>query len=323
MSSQTRQSRRQLRLPDLRPWFLAAAGVFLFGSQPVRTAPCPPGSLGTSRVIEVGTNGALELGLKSYPQTLALEEREIVLTFDDGPSAATTAAILDALAAECVKATFFLIGRNAEGLPALVRREIREGHTVGHHSYSHPAETLRGLSLHGAKEDILRGIRAVERAGFGAPSWPPRVPFFRFPGFADTPALLDWLASESIAVFGTDVWASDWVTMTPEAEQDLILKRLDEAGRGIVLFHDTKEQTAAMLPVFLRELKARGYKIAHIVPGAERPQLRQAPPGWFSETEKIITQVLARARRAVKPGGGGQKPAPAGGMGQAPAGDQK
>ena len=67
-------------------------------------------------------------------------------------------------------------------------------------------------------------------------------------------------------VFGADVWASDWNPMAPEQELRLILRRIDKVGRGIVLLHDTKAETARMLPAFLRALKQRGYRIVHIVP---------------------------------------------------------
>lgn len=290
---------------------LLAAGIFLLETVAAYCVPCPPDALGTSRTIEIGTSGGLQVGLRTYPQSLALEDREIVLTFDDGPSAPTTSEILGTLAKECVKATFFLVGRNAEALPALVKREVREGHTVAHHSFSHPEVTLRNLSESAAEEDMLRGIKADEKAAYGKAGWPPKVPFFRFPGFADTPALVNWLSSQNIAVFGADLWASDWTKMTPEAELALILKRLDEEGRGILLFHDTKEQTAAMLPSFLRELKARGFKIVHIAPGAQPPALRQAPEGWTSETERIIAEVFAK-RRAAKPAGQSSPSAPEG-----------
>ncbi len=116
-------------------------------SAEVRAEECAPGALGVSRTIEVG--GTPRLGLKSYPQTLDLKDHEVVLTFDDGPWP-TTPRILAALKTECVKATFFLIGRNAAAQPALVKREIAEGHTVGHHSFSHPAQSLRGLPLDAA-----------------------------------------------------------------------------------------------------------------------------------------------------------------------------
>jgi peptidoglycan/xylan/chitin deacetylase (PgdA/CDA1 family) len=283
--------------------------------------PCPPDALGVARTIETGTQGGLQVGFKSYPQSLALEDHEIVLTFDDGPSAHTTPRILDGLAAECVKATFFLVGRNAEALPAVVKREVAEGHTVGHHTFSHPAQTLRQMSQKAAQEEILKGIEADDKAAYGTASGAPRVPFFRFPGFADTPELVAWLAGKNIGVFGADFWASDWLTMTPEKELALILARLDQEKRGILLLHDTRQQTAAMLPALLRELKQRGYKIVTLAPGTSPPALRSAPDGWTSETDKIIAEVFAKARaaKARRPAGEGAPLALTNSPGAAPA----
>ncbi|MGH6821495.1 MAG: polysaccharide deacetylase family protein, partial [Methylocella sp.] len=291
----------------------AATGVFFL--VPVAAA-CPPEALGVARTLEVGTSGGLQVGLKTYPRSLALDDREIVLTFDDGPSAQTTPKVLDALAKECVKATFFLIGRNAEALPALVKREIADGHTVGHHTFSHPAATLRNLSESAAQEEILRGFEADDKAAYGMATSAPKVRFFRFPGFADTPALVAWLSAKNIAVFGADLWVSDWMTMTPEAELALTLARLDKERRGILLLHDTKQHTAAMLPDLLQELKKRGYKIVNIVPGTNPAPTRAAPEGWTSATEKIIADVFAKARRAIKargPAGAATEPSGPGG----------
>ncbi|MDQ6869229.1 MAG: polysaccharide deacetylase family protein [Pseudomonadota bacterium] len=292
-----------------------AAAAVVFFLAPVAAA-CPPKALGVARTLEVGTSGGLQVGLKTYPRSLALDDREIVLTFDDGPSAQTTPKVLDALAKECVKATFFLVGRNAEALPALVKREIAEGNTVGHHTFSHPAATLRGLSEIAAQEEILRGFEADDRSGYGTASSAPKVRFFRFPGFADTPALVAWLSAKNIAVFGADFWASDWVTMTPQAELALILSRLDKERRGILLLHDTKQQTAAMLPDLLQELKKRGYKIVNIVAGTNPAPTRAAPEGWTPETEKIIAAVFAKTHRAAKahgPAGAATEPSGQGG----------
>ena len=111
------------------------------------------------------------------------------------------------------------------------------------------------------------GIAANELAATGERRTTPTTPFFRFPGFASTPALLDRPQARGIVVFGADVWASDWLTMTPEQELQLILSRIAKLDHGIVLLHDTKAQTARMLPAFLRELKKRGYRIIHVVAG--------------------------------------------------------
>jgi peptidoglycan-N-acetylglucosamine deacetylase len=190
----------------------------------------------------------------------------VVLTFDDGPWPGTTTAVLDALERECVRASFFLLGRNAAAHPELARRELAEGHTVAHHSFHHPL--LGRMSATAAMAEIDRGVTAVDTALYGAPSAQPHTPFFRFPGFASTPALLDRLAERSIAVFGADLWASDWNRMTPNQELRLVMKRLDANRGGIVLLHDTKPQTAAMMPAFLHELKASGYRIVHVIADA-------------------------------------------------------
>jgi peptidoglycan/xylan/chitin deacetylase (PgdA/CDA1 family) len=247
---------------------------------------CGPEALGVSRTITVGPKGSA-VGLQSYPRTLDLKDHEVVLTFDDGPEK-PTATVLDALAKECARATFFVIGRNAEEAPAVVRREANEGHSVGYHSYSHPAITLRLMSEAAAKADIEKGIAAVVAASGGK-----SAPFFRFPGFADTPALVDYLKDKGYTIFGSDLWASDWSPMSPKGELDLVMSRLEKAGKGIVLFHDSKAQTAAMLPDFLRALKTRGYKLVHIAPGETETPLVEAGPGWTSTTEPIIAKTLA------------------------------
>jgi peptidoglycan-N-acetylglucosamine deacetylase len=206
------------------------------------------------------------VGRKHFPTTLPLMRKEVVLTFDDGPWPSTTGRVLDALRHECVKATFFLLGRNAADHPNLVRREAAEGHTVAHHTFSHPL--LARLSVAAAEAEIDRGIAAVETAATGRTGSFPVTPFFRFPGFASSPALLDRLEQRRIVVFGADLWASDWNPMAPADELALVMSRLNATGGGIVLFHDTKAQTAAMLPAFLRELKRHGYRVVHVVPPA-------------------------------------------------------
>ena len=131
-------------------------------------ATCGPDKLGTSRVVEVGTQGGLEVGFKTYPQTIPLADHEVILTFDDGPAAKTTPEILNALAEQCVRATFFEIGRNAEELPAIARREVLDGHTVAHHTCSHPQPTLRYMSDAAARADIAQGHDRGREGGLRA-----------------------------------------------------------------------------------------------------------------------------------------------------------
>lgn len=247
---------------------LAATLVALMAwSAGVRASECrAPGALGTSRVLRVDVAATPRVGLKQFTQTLPLGDHEVVLTFDDGPWPQTTPRVLTALALECVRATFFLIGKSASEHPELVRRIAVEGHTVGHHTWSH--RSLMRIPPGQAADEIDRGISAVETALYGRSAKVPSTPFFRFPGFEATRALLDNLQSRGIVVFGADLWASDWNPMTPAQELKLITDRLKSAGRGIILFHDSKARTATMLPAFLRYLRDHHYRVVHIVPGS-------------------------------------------------------
>jgi peptidoglycan/xylan/chitin deacetylase (PgdA/CDA1 family) len=251
----------------LRPICALCAALLLLLIWPAlaRAADCPrTGTLGTSRILSVDAVSFPRVGLKSFPQTLPLRDHEVVLTFDDGPWPPTTPKVLRALAAECVQATFFLIGKPASEHPSLVRRIAAEGHTVGTHTWTHPS--LAQIKPNDATDQITHGISAVEMALHGRATTTPTTPFFRFPGFESTPATLDFLQSRGIVVFGTDLWASDWNQMTPQYELRLLTGRLETVRKGIILLHDPKTHTAAMLPAFLRYLRENHYHVVHLVP---------------------------------------------------------
>src|SRR5438132_3533801 len=239
-------------------------------------ADCPRAdTLGTSRILAVDAAQTPRVGLKNFPQTLPLDDHEVVLTFDDGPWPPTTPRVLAALAKECVRATFFLIGKPASEHPGLVRRIAAEGHTIGHHTWLH--RILMRIPASETTEEINRGIAADEMALHGVATTIPGTPFFRFPGFETTPATLDLLQSRGIAVFGADLWASDWNPMTPSHELKLLTDRLRAARKGIILLHDPKAQSAAMLPAFLRYLKDHHYRVVHLVPAAPAADFEGVP----------------------------------------------
>jgi len=289
---------------------MAALLALILSTGAVAAAVCGPDRLGTARVQAVGTEGGLEVGLKTYPRAIPLADHEVIITFDDGPEATNTPKILDALAAECVRATFFEIGRNAEGLPRIARREVLDGHTVAHHTWSHPQPTLRFMSEAAARADILRGMIAVEKAAYGRdfsraePKEPKdlklEAPWFRFPGFADTVDLRSWFAANNVGIFGVDLWASDWIKMTPEEELRLVMSRLDKNGhRGMLLMHDNHPWTAEMVPMLLKELKAKGYRVVHMVAGPGNGPTVPAAPGWSSETARVVNALKPRLEKAA------------------------
>lgn len=210
---------------------IGAATALLTGIAAANATDCSrKDALGTSRVLAVDAKIYLPVGLRSFPQTLPLADHEVVLTFDDGPRPPNTQKVLAALAQECVRATFFLVGKSSAEFPELFRRIAAEGHTVAHHSWSHPM--MSQISFEQAKEDIDRGIAADEMALNGTSTKTPSTPFFRFPYFDSTPATLDLLQSRGILVFGADLWAADWESMTPEQELKKVIEQLEITKKG-------------------------------------------------------------------------------------------
>jgi peptidoglycan/xylan/chitin deacetylase (PgdA/CDA1 family) len=201
---------------------------FLAFVVPGANADCSPGALGTSRVLSVDASAFPRVGRKQFPTALPLARGEFVLTFDDGPWPGTTATVLDALRAQCVRATFFVLGQNATEHPDLLRRELADGHTVAHHTWSHPL--LDRMKLSAAEAQIQRGFEAVDEVLYGKRAVEPATPFFRFPGFAASSPLLNDLQRRGIVVFGADLWASDWKPMSPDTELRLVPPNV--AGRA-------------------------------------------------------------------------------------------
>jgi peptidoglycan-N-acetylglucosamine deacetylase len=217
------------------------------------------GPIGVARTLYVSSDSGARFGLKQYPQTLPLADGEVLLTFDDGPLPATTGRVLDALAAEGAKATFFMIGRNARANPQVVRRVLAAGHTLANHTMNHPWTMRERTTAHGIRE-IAEGEDAIQQAAGQR-----IAKFFRFPGFADTPDLLNELSRRGVSVWGTDLWASDWNRMAPQQQLALLMGRLNRLRKGVILMHDIQPQTAAMMPAFLNALKAGGYRLVHAV----------------------------------------------------------
>jgi peptidoglycan/xylan/chitin deacetylase (PgdA/CDA1 family) len=232
--------------------------------------PCPgnPNALGTSRVLAINPADFARIGSMQYAKTLPLEDHEVVITFDDGPIPPYTNAVLDTLASECVKATYFLVGEMARAYPSIVRRIYNAGHTIGTHSQNHPYRFQR-LSLEKAERQVETGIESVD-AALGDPK--ALSPFFRIPGLGRTNAIESYLASKSLVTWSADVVADDWKHIKASEIVRRAMRRLEEKGRGILLLHDIHPATALAVPVLLKELKQRGYRIVQVVAAGERPE---------------------------------------------------
>jgi peptidoglycan/xylan/chitin deacetylase (PgdA/CDA1 family) len=227
--------------------------------------PCnKPGGMGLSRIVEIDTTGGPSFGFEHFKQYDFLRDKEIVLTFDDGPWPANTPAVLKALADECLKATFFEIGKHATWHPEITKQVSEAGMTVGTHTWSHKdlARNPYAKDLEQAEQEIEMGNSAVHMAAAGAPV----APFFRFPDLQHPPQLLEYLGQRNIAIFSTDIDSRDFKMHKPEEVIKSVMSQLEKRGKGIILMHDFQKNTAEALPELVRQLKAGGYKVVHMVP---------------------------------------------------------
>ena len=243
------------------------AGMSISAS--AETCPGNPDTLGTSRVLTINPGEFTLLGTIQYKQTLPLEDHEVVLTFDDGPLPPSTDIILDTLASQCVKATYFLVGQMASAHPSVVRRIYNEGHTIGTHSQNHPRAFER-LSMQRVEREVDGGINSVAAALGDAKAL---SPFFRIPYLGRTNAIEQFLEDKQLVTWSADVDTDDWWRgSSPEAIVQRTMRRLNAKGRGIILMHDIHRRTAMALPILLKELKANGYNVVHVVVAGERPK---------------------------------------------------
>jgi peptidoglycan-N-acetylglucosamine deacetylase len=215
-------------------------------------------ALGVSRIAEIDTTGGPRFG-EQYPGDHLLQAGEVVLTFDDGPFPNDTKAILDALATQCTKATFFNVGSMAAAYPDLAKEVANQGHTIGSHTWSHA--NLAWLPQGRAIAQIETAFTVEQRLLGGGVA-----PFFRFPYLSGPKHLVTYLGTRNIAVFSVDVESMDYRARSPNAIVRRVMGELAKRGKGIILFHDIHAVTAKALPTVLSELKAKGFKVVHLVP---------------------------------------------------------
>lgn len=263
-----------------------------------------PNALGVARTVEIDTSGGPWLGAPHGDPDL-LRPGEVVLTFDDGPIPLTTRKILAALATECTKATFLMVGRMAAAYPEMVREVAEAGHTVGTHTWSHPNLAL--LAAPRVKGQIEMAISTVEKAA-GAPI----APFFRYPYLSSSGATVAYLKGRNIAQLAIDVDSFDYLTRIPHRVVSGTMARLKRRGRGIILLHDIHLSTARAVPELLARLRIEGYKVVHLRPKAaveslevaEASALDKAPTAVRKEApavEKTRAADKRSVRRRIKP----------------------
>jgi peptidoglycan-N-acetylglucosamine deacetylase len=254
----------------------------------LKQACANPDALGVSRVVEIDTTGGPGFGFEHFKQIDFLADKEVVLTFDDGPWPGNTPAVLKALADECTKAVFFSIGKHATYHPEILKQVLAAGHTVGTHTWSHANLNSKKLTEQLVKDEIEKGNSAVKFALGAAPA-----PFFRFPELQHNPAAVAYLGTRNIAMFSCDLDSFDFRAKNAEQIITTVMTKLDKQGKGIILMHDFQKHTAEAMPELLRRLKAGGYKVVFMKP--------KAPMQTLAEYDEALIKDLKLPAAGARP----------------------
>ena len=240
--------------------------------------------LGVARTIEVDAARGPRFGHQQYKDLNVLNDREVILTFDDGPLRPYTRPVLDALDAHCTRATFFMVGRMAAADPEMVKEVARRGHTVANHTWSH--RNLRTANAGAQRQEIELGVSMVRRTA-GVPI----APFFRFPYLSDPQGAQQYLAGRNIAMFSIEVDSNDYRTKDPQIVHRNVMNQLVAQGKGIILFHDIQPSTAGALRRLLDDLAAQKFKVVHVV--------SKSPVVTVPEFDAMAEKELAKRKTVV------------------------
>ena len=248
----------------------------------------------------------------SFPTSFVIDRtgyhpKEIALTIDDGPAEGYSSDILDELKAANVKATFFLIGQNAERYPSLVKRMWREGHEIGNHSYTHP--NIGAIGDQRARAELNATQRVIQSI-IGRSTY-----LFRPPYNADaeptsreevTPVLI--ASALHYIVVGEYIDPQDWDTnetlpngqrhrRTAEEMLESVRSQLEIEKGSCILLHDgggDRSETVKLIPMLVSDLTKRGYKFVTVSQLVGKTRADVNPP--VTNTEALMVAMLASDR---------------------------
>lgn len=243
-----------------------------------------------------------------FARTGDVQRKQLILTFDDGPAARLTPAVLEILNQFGAKAMFFVSGNRVDQQPQILERIHSEGHIVANHGYFHwdmgasgecktadqrkrladwlkkPSGNPPCTSDAMIRSNIIRGFESIEVV-IG-----PVQPIFRFPYGSQRPFSRQLLKQSGVSEFFWTVDTEDWrsAVKDPKTGQQvsdlvtrsrIIVDQIDKAGRGIVLFHDIHRRTVEMLPSILENLAQKNYELVVLVaPAGQEFRSNRVPP---------------------------------------------
>jgi peptidoglycan/xylan/chitin deacetylase (PgdA/CDA1 family) len=197
--------------------------------------------------------GVFDIGSQFFMKTFWRGKKGTVsFTFDDGPDPQVTPKVLDVLREADVKATFFVIGRNAEKHPQLLKQMIDEGHVIGNHTYNHAYI----FSMSGAENQVTEAQEAVQRV-IGK-----KTAYFRPPFGVMTPEIATAARKAKCTVVGWDLRSQDGRIRTAKATVDRVRPHLKKST--VILFHDTNPTTPDALREIIHLCRQNGMKIVSV-----------------------------------------------------------
>jgi peptidoglycan-N-acetylglucosamine deacetylase len=218
--------------------------------------------------------------METYPQPYTIQYSgykpgELALSFDDGPDPDWTPKILDILKREHAKATFMIIGGQAEDNIGLLRRVVAEGHEIGNHTWTHP--DISAISAQQLKLELNLTERLfASKLGIKPLFFRPPYSIDQEPDTNDQAAPAYMIQNMGYTIIGNKIDTSDWDERQKRTPQQITQDVLDQlklfktrpAFRGsIILLHDgggDRSVTVAALPVLIESLRARGYKFVQV-----------------------------------------------------------
>ncbi|WP_328600810.1 polysaccharide deacetylase family protein [Actinomadura physcomitrii] len=221
--------------------------------------------------------------------------RCVALTFDDGPGPYTD-GLLDVLKRQGVRATFFLIGQHVHGFPAVVRREVMEGHEIGDHTWDHAQLTKLSTAAVGAQ--IQRTQAAITKASGGV------KPTITRPPYGATNRRVGQAIGMPLILWSVDT--EDWRYLNTARDTRVGIK--EPRPGGIILFHDIHKPSVKAIPAVIAGLKKRGFTFVTV---SELFQNRRLQPGrTYSELLPRKTASPAPVTASPPPAGSPAGPAP-------------
>lgn len=179
------------------------------------------------------------------------EKKKIALTFDDGPDSECTPMLLDGLASRGVKATFFVIGKQAEEQPEIMERLVKEGHLIGNHTYNHV--DIRHMTESAAKKEILKANEVIEK-------YTGEEPCFLRPPFGNGSSKLE-KDIEMIQVLWT-IDTMDWSCQNESKICSTVYREIEE--NSIILMHDEYPTSVRAALSIIDKLQKEGYEFVTV-----------------------------------------------------------